>query len=93
MFFTDSITGIEWEVLKNMARIMNFTIKLVKLKGSAKWGHFENGSWTGGITRAVHDGDAELAVCNMWYNLETYQILDFASPLNMVLTLKRLCCL
>lgn len=67
-----------------MSKLMNFTIKLAELKGDKRWGYLQNGNWTGGIARALYEGDADIGVCNMWYTLSTYQIMNFGHPLNEV---------
>lgn len=78
------MTGIEWNLLREMSNLLNFKVKLIELKGKGEWGAVINGSWNGGIGLALAEGAADIGVCNIWNSLRFYSIMDFGPPNNVV---------
>ncbi|CRL04595.1 CLUMA_CG017663, isoform A [Clunio marinus] len=70
------ITGIEGELLLTMKDLLNFTIKVLQLKGEQYWGVIEkNGSATGAM-RMVIEGEADLIMGTYAMTLLRLQYMD-----------------
>ncbi|KAG8254708.1 hypothetical protein J6590_005266 [Homalodisca vitripennis] len=58
--------GIEMKMVQEAAQKLNFTWKLVSLKGNGKWGvMLPNGTWKGGVFGALQDAEADVGFCNI----------------------------
>ncbi|KAG8330909.1 hypothetical protein J6590_052410 [Homalodisca vitripennis] len=78
----ESISGIEWEIVKLLSNTLNFKIRLTELEGDGRWGARINGTISGGILKALAERKADIGVCNLWNVIGRYDIVDFGPSNN-----------
>ncbi|KAG8244777.1 hypothetical protein J6590_015317 [Homalodisca vitripennis] len=77
---SDEYDGVEVQMFKEMSRQMNFTL-LYLFYGF--WGMMlDDGTWFGGIGQAMQEGDADLAIGNLWVMSRFYDVMDLGPTLN-----------
>ncbi|KAE8743141.1 hypothetical protein FOCC_FOCC011234 [Frankliniella occidentalis] len=79
----ESMSGMEGHVLRMLAEHLNFTLSLVRLAESERWGRPDGrGSWRGGVLGALVSGRADLAP-GAWVQLDQARVVDFAQSTRM----------
>ena len=56
------ISGIDGELLKGIAKILNFTIQIVNISDTIRWGTLEENGTSTGAMKMVMDGDADFTI-------------------------------
>lgn len=78
--FSGRYDGIEMNVFKELAKIMNFSWKINELGDEVdKWGKQFDGHWVGGIMEPLTEGSAQVGFANIWQSPWQISDLDFTT--------------
>ncbi|PNF27559.1 hypothetical protein B7P43_G02869 [Cryptotermes secundus] len=77
-----SLDGIEMLAFLELSKRLNFTWKLHEPSGN--WGHFNNGTWSGGLIGGLASGALDVAFCTLWITEEQMTVMDYVVPWNQI---------
>ncbi|XP_046662729.1 uncharacterized protein LOC124355611 [Homalodisca vitripennis] len=80
---TGELTGIEAEIVKEVAARLNLTIRLVELDTSHtnNFGlKLQNGTWTGGVMGALYNREADVGFCALWTSVDRDEDVEHTTP-------------
>lgn len=77
---TKELFGYDFEIINELSRRLNFTLKISFLEGEEQWGTIlSNGTVTGGVGK-VTAGEADIGIGNYYLRTSRLRIMDASFP-------------
>ncbi|XP_068201454.1 glutamate receptor ionotropic, delta-2-like [Palaemon carinicauda] len=74
--------GVDMQIVKRLARAMNFTPEFLEVDHNELWGYeLPNGTWTGLVGKVFYER-ADIGACNVFLELHRWKMVDYSVPYN-----------